>query len=163
MVKEKIFTNCFLVRTDSEDMPTEVCLAMKKRGFGKGMWNGAGGKPEVGESIEMAARREVEEEFDVYITDMDKKAEIEFILLREDKKVTMYAFLVNNWEGEPVETEEMKPKWFKIGEVPYDRMWKSDSEWLPLILSGKKIKAKYTYTQEGGEVETRQITKIDSF
>ncbi|KKQ48856.1 MAG: hypothetical protein US67_C0022G0001, partial [Candidatus Woesebacteria bacterium GW2011_GWD1_38_10] len=102
MVKEKIFTNCFLVRTDSEDIPTGVCLAMKKRGFGKGMWNGAGGKPEVGESIEMAARREVEEEFDVSITDMDKKAEIEFILLREDKKVTMYAFLVNNWEGEPV-------------------------------------------------------------
>ena len=67
MVKEKIFTNCFLVRTDSEDIPTGVCLAMKKRGFGKGMWNGAGGKPEVGESIEMAARREVEEEFDVHL------------------------------------------------------------------------------------------------
>ena len=42
-------------------------------------------------------------------------------------------------------------------------MWKSDKEWLPIILSGKKIKAKYTYTCEGDEVETREIKEVESF
>ena len=35
---------------------------MKKRGFGKGKWNGFGGKVEEGECIEDSAVRELEEE-----------------------------------------------------------------------------------------------------
>jgi 8-oxo-dGTP diphosphatase/2-hydroxy-dATP diphosphatase len=35
---------------------------MKKRGFGKGKWNGFGGKVEEGECIEDSAIRELEEE-----------------------------------------------------------------------------------------------------
>ena len=31
---------------------TDICLAMKKRGFGMGRWNGSGGKCNIGESIE---------------------------------------------------------------------------------------------------------------
>ena len=81
----------------------------------------------------------------------------------EDKKVIMHTFLANSWEGELVETEEMKPKWFKVGEVPYDSMWKSDREWLPLILSGKKIKARYTYAHECGVVKSREVKEVDEF
>ena len=40
----------------------EVLLAMKKRGFGEGKWNGVGGKPNAGESIEEVAVRETKEE-----------------------------------------------------------------------------------------------------
>jgi hypothetical protein len=39
-MKQKVFTNCFLVKTDKKGKPVQVCLAMKKRGFGAGMWNG---------------------------------------------------------------------------------------------------------------------------
>ena len=39
-----------------------VLLGMKKRGFGAGMWNGFGGKVELGETVEEGARRELEEE-----------------------------------------------------------------------------------------------------
>lgn len=162
-MKKKIFTNCFLIKTDNSDNPVEVCLAMKKRGFGKGMWNGAGGKPEPGESMEDAASRELKEEFGVLKAQLDKHGEIEFLLLKENQKIIMYAFLVKNWKYEPIETEEMKPSWFKVNEVPYDSMWKGDSEWLPIILSGKRIKAKYTYTKEGGNVKARQITEVDGF
>src|SRR6267378_3523397 len=42
-----------------------VLLAMKKRGFGAGLWNGAGGKPEPGETIEETAVRECREEINV--------------------------------------------------------------------------------------------------
>lgn len=39
-----------------------LLLGMKKKGFGKGRWNGFGGKVEKGETIAEAARRELREE-----------------------------------------------------------------------------------------------------
>ena len=160
---KKIFTNCFLVKTDQAGNPTQVCLAMKKRGFGQGLWNGSGGKPQDNESVEAAARREVEEEFGVKVRVMDKRGEIDFFLRRENKNVLMHTFLVTEWDKEPIETEEMNPQWFPVNQVPYDHMWDSDKEWLPIILSGKKIKAKYTYPYEGGKVEARVIKKVKNF
>src|SRR3954465_14054964 len=50
---------CLLVREG------EVLLARKKRGFGLGKWNGVGGKPEPGETIDETAIRETEEEIGV--------------------------------------------------------------------------------------------------
>lgn len=40
----------------------KILLSMKKRGFGAGNWNGAGGKPEPGESSLECVKRELEEE-----------------------------------------------------------------------------------------------------
>lgn len=163
MMKGKIFTNCFLVKTDNEGNPVQVCLAMKKRGFGQGMWNGSGGKPEENESVDMAARREVQEEFGVKVKKLEKRGEIVFVLRQEEKNVLMHTFWATDWENEPVESEEMKPEWFGVDNVPYKQMWKSDKEWLPIILLGKKIRARYTYVYEGGDVETREIKEVESF
>jgi hypothetical protein len=44
-------TLLFLIKK-SGDQISEICLAMKKRGFGVGRWNGAGGKVSQGETIE---------------------------------------------------------------------------------------------------------------
>ena len=42
----------------------QILLAMKKRGFGMGRWNGVGGKIEPGETIEEATARECREEIE---------------------------------------------------------------------------------------------------
>lgn len=160
-MKQKIFTNCFLVKTDSEGKPQQVCLAMKKRGFGAGMWNGSGGKPNEDETVEAAALREVLEELGVAVKKLEKRAEIDFVLRQEEKVVKMHTFMATEWEGEPSESEEMKPQWFEVDKVPYLEMWKSDREWLPLVLAGKKIRAKYTYACEGGEVEARETMEVE--
>lgn len=160
---EKIYTNCFLIKIDPDGNPEQVCLAMKKRGFGQGMWNGSGGKPEENETIESTAKREIEEEFKVIVQKLEKRGEISFVLKKEQKHVLMHTYLSTDWKNEPAETEEMDPKWFRVHEVPYKQMWKSDEEWLPIILSGKKIIAEYTYAYEGGEVETRKIHEVNSF
>lgn len=162
-MKEKVFTNCFLVKTDEDGNPKQVCLAMKKRGFGQGLWNGSGGKPFDNEPIEKTAKREVEEEFRVKVQQIEKRGEIVFVLRKEEKRVTMHTFWGTDWEGDPAETEEMKPRWFPIKDVPYHQMWESDKEWLPMILSGKKIRAKFTYASEGGSLETRVLTQVESF
>lgn len=41
------------------EQDSRLLLGEKKRGFGKGYWNGFGGKVEAGETIEQAAVREV--------------------------------------------------------------------------------------------------------
>ena len=48
-------TLCFLINN------SQVLLAMKKRGFGVGKWNGTGGKVIGDESVEQAAKRETKE------------------------------------------------------------------------------------------------------
>ena len=45
----------------------QIFLAMKKRGFGEGKWNGAGGKLEAGETVAQAASRELLEETGISI------------------------------------------------------------------------------------------------
>ena len=50
----------------------EILLAMKKRGFGEGRWNGVGGKVEAGESIEQAMICEAQEEISVTLTTYEK-------------------------------------------------------------------------------------------
>jgi 8-oxo-dGTP diphosphatase / 2-hydroxy-dATP diphosphatase len=162
-VTKKVFTNCFLVKLGKDNKPVEVCLAMKKRGFGKGMWNGAGGKPQENESVEEAMKREVGEEFGIKLTKYEKCGEFHFFLQKEEMEANMHAFLATKWIGEPSETEEMKPKWFPIKEVPYDEMWKSDSEFLPIIFSGRKVIGKYTFEKEGGMVIKKEIKIVEEF
>ncbi|MFA6518586.1 MAG: 8-oxo-dGTP diphosphatase [Candidatus Shapirobacteria bacterium] len=159
---EKIFTNCFLVRRDGERI-SEVCLGMKKRGFGNGLWNGAGGKPDVGETLDGAAKREVGEEFGVEVTKMEKRGEFHFVLKQEEMEAIMHAFLVSEWEGEPTETEEMAPRWFKVEEVPYGEMWKSDREFLPRLFAGEKIRGHYVFEKEGGEVLESEVKVVEEF
>lgn len=136
---------------------------MKKRGFGQGMWNGSGGKPNEGESVEEAMKREVREELGVEVLKHEKYGELDFFLKQEDIHALMHAYLVSDWNGELKETEEMKPKWFKVSEVPYSEMWKSDWEWLPLVLSGKKIKGSYTFEKEGGKVLKSEVKVVEGF
>ena len=59
----------------------ELLLAMKKRGFGVGKWNGVGGKidSEKGDrNITDTAIRETEEEIGVKIKDLEKVAVLSF-------------------------------------------------------------------------------------
>jgi 8-oxo-dGTP diphosphatase len=39
----------------------------------------------------------------------------------------------------------MVPKWFKAKAVPFEEMWDDDKFWLPHILEGKKVKAKFVF------------------
>jgi 8-oxo-dGTP pyrophosphatase MutT (NUDIX family) len=66
-------TLLFLITED------KILLAMKKRGFGTGKWNGVGGKIESGESLEAALVRECQEEIGVTPTSWRPVAELDFV------------------------------------------------------------------------------------
>jgi 8-oxo-dGTP pyrophosphatase MutT (NUDIX family) len=161
MSKLRDTTLLFLVKK-SEGQIAEVCLAMKKRGFGVGRWNGVGGKVDADESVVDAAHRETQEEIGVQVIDMAKAAELSFYFPHNpawDQLVHVY--LAETWKGEPKESEEMRPHWYSAGELPFADMWPDDPDWLPHVLAGKMIRGRFSFG-EGDRVLEREVQIVES-
>lgn len=128
----------------------QILLAMKKRGFGEGKYNGVGGKIEKGETPTETMIRETKEEILVTPTKYEKVGFIEFDEFYKDSKIRMafHLYLAYEWDGEPTESDEMKPEWFSIDNIPYNKMFPDDKYWLPLILEGKKIRAYFDFDKD---------------
>ena len=127
----------------------EILLAMKKRGAGEGKWNGAGGKPEQGESIIEAAVRETKEEIGVKLNEAAlKHVAVIYFYGGSMEYVGADVYTAEQWEGEPEESEEMRPQWFSVFDIPYEQMWDDDKFWLPEVLKGRKIKAEFYFTDD---------------
>ncbi len=118
---------------------------MKKRGFGAGRWNGFGGKVEPGELLEDAARRELYEEAGIKTGSIERVGVINFEFFNDPVILEVNVFKTPDFTGEFVESEEMKPQWFDIKEIPFDQMWPDDKYWLPLCLEGKKFKGHFLF------------------
>jgi len=133
---------------------SRILLAMKKRGFGEGRWNGVGGKPHEGETIEQAAKRECEEEIGVIPTSMRQVAVLNFYFPKEKQRQgfnqQVIVFMCSKWLGEPAETEEMAPKWFGLEEIPYEAMWSDDKYWLPKVINGEYVTADFYFDDSDG-------------
>lgn len=139
---------CFLIEDN------EILLAMKKRGFGVNKWNGVGGKRGLNEKIEDTAIRESFEEIGITPTSLEKVAVLNFYFINKSEwNQQVHAFLVRNWEGEPQESDEMKPKWFNLKDIPFEQMWPADIFWIKEILKGKKVKADILFDQKQKLVE----------
>jgi 8-oxo-dGTP pyrophosphatase MutT (NUDIX family) len=150
----KTVTLLFLVTEET------VLLAMKRRGFGMGKWNGVGGKIEPNETIEQAAVRECIEEIGVTPLDFTKVAE-HFFTMEGSEDIMCHTYIANSWEGKPVETDEMAPRWFKKTDIPYAEMWQDDIVWMPLVLSGKKVKSHFTFDEKDNMLSAN-LTLIES-
>jgi len=120
-------------------------LGMKKRGFGQGRWNGFGGKVQSGETIEEAALREIREEADIAVKNMERFGIIDFYFQGNPEIWEVHIFKGVDIEGYPKESEEMRPQWFRIDEIPFDNMWPDDRYWFPLLLQGKKFRGKFLF------------------
>lgn len=132
---------------------SNVLLAMKKKGFGMGQWNGFGGNVEdYDSSLEAAAVRELKEESKLVAdpADLSEIADISFYFTDHPEwNQRMLVYLLRKWAGEPVETDEMKPFWFHERLVPYRSMWLADEGWMPLALRGDYVQAEVTYEGKG--------------
>lgn len=122
-----------------------MLLGMKKRGFGEGRWNGFGGKVHDGETIEEATKREMLEESGVEVNGLEKLGILEFEFQGNPEILETHIFRAMDFTGRPTETEEMRPEWYNVDEIPFDSMWPDDHIWLPLFLTGKKFKGKFLF------------------
>lgn len=77
----------------------QVLLAMKKRGFAAGKWNGVGGKQNEGEAIERTAIRETQEEIGVTPLLLQQVAVFDFFHPNSDWDQRVVVFTTDKWEG----------------------------------------------------------------
>lgn len=155
---------CLAIRED-RGLITQILLAMKKRGFGQGRWNGLGGKIDLekgDKNVFDCAIREPEEEAKIIPRNLEKVAIFDFYFPEHKKENNqqVHLFLIREWEGEPKETEEMRPQWFETGIIPYDEMWDDDKYWMPHILEGKKMKAKFFFDEQD-KVAEHEINLVE--
>jgi 8-oxo-dGTP diphosphatase/2-hydroxy-dATP diphosphatase len=142
--------------------PPKVLLAMKKRGFGQGRWNGLGGKVQDGETIEQATKREALEEAGIKLGELQKMGVIEFSWKTKPDILQVHIFKSESFLGIPTETEEMKPAWFDKNQIPYTAMWQDDIYWMPLFLEDKKFIGKFIFDDQDNilEKELNQVKEI---
>lgn len=128
----------------------KVLLGEKKRGFAKGTLNGIGGKQDLGETNEQAMIRETQEEIGVTPIDYRHIGEIYFDMWYKGEHVNMNLniYTCDKFAGKITETDEMKPGWYDIDKVPYDRMLQDDLLWMPMAIAGKKFKGNVVFNQD---------------
>ncbi|TAN58226.1 8-oxo-dGTP diphosphatase [Patescibacteria group bacterium] len=137
---KKILTLCVIQKDE------QVLLGLKKRGFGAGRWNGFGGKVHGGETIEEAAKRELREEANIDVKNMEKVGILIFDYKNSYKVIhEVHIFRCGEIIGDPKESEEMKPQWFAVSQIPFDKMWPDDKYWFPLFLAGRKFTGKFLF------------------
>ena len=142
--KRKTLTLAFIRREN------EILLGYKKRGFGSGKWNGFGGKVHPDETVLQGAIREMEEECGAVVEpeDMNKVGEVVFEFEGDPVLWDVHVFSTEKYSGEICESDEMRPQWFDLAEIPFEKMWADDKEWLPTVLKGKKIDAYYLFKDQ---------------
>ncbi|MBI2642597.1 MAG: 8-oxo-dGTP diphosphatase [Candidatus Wildermuthbacteria bacterium] len=151
MRNEKLLTLCIV------HQHPKVLLGMKKRGFGAGRWNGFGGKVSAPETIEDAARRELREEVGIEVRDLHKVGIVDFEFKGNPEILQVHIFRSTDFLGEPTESEEMKPEWFHVDEIPFAEMWPDDIYWMPLFLAGKKFKGKFLFGESDSILEQELV------
>ena len=134
-------TLVFVVKGD------EVLLIRKKRGLGAGKINGPGGKLEPQETPRQCALREVREELCISLLDAKPCGELRF-QFTDHYSIHVYVFISTQFEGEPTETDEAIPLWYKTSEIPYTEMWADDRIWLPRVLDGATVSGKFIFSND---------------
>jgi len=154
-------TLCLLIRGNP---PSEVLLGRKKVGFGAGKYTGFGGKVEARETVAMAAVREMGEETGVKVREKDLQpmGRLTFLFPAEPAwSQVVHVFLVETWDGNPVESTEMTPTWFTMDDIPFEQMWQDGVHWLPRILAGERIQASFTFNEDNETIEELEIEAWD--
>lgn len=149
---------------------TRVLLGLRKKvslGLGANLISGIGGK--VGdeeefknETLEEALDREMHEEIGVHVLQSHARGVVRFIFPHKPKwNQEVHLYIIPQWEGEPKETEAIKPMWFPMNELPEKQMWEDNLYTIPLVLSGEIIEGIFLYNEEGHVVEHKLTVKKD--
>ncbi len=151
-------TLCFVV-TD-----TQILLGRKKRGFGADKMNGFGGKREGGETFRQCAVRELFEEVGLVAdpVKLDPVGLVDFRFpFKPEYSHVNYVYLVKEYSGTPLESEEMEPQWYPLSSLPYDHMWEGDVEWVSRLLKGEKLEGYVTFGEDNSSVIDMKFNAVD--
>ncbi|MDM7892469.1 8-oxo-dGTP diphosphatase [Curtobacterium caseinilyticum] len=143
----------YLLR-DGADGP-EVLLGEKRRGLGAGRLVGPGGKREPGEPPEAAAVREVAEEVGLHldVADLEARGTLDYRFpFRPSWSQVSDVFVCRRWRGTPTGSDELEPRWVPVDAVPWDAMWDDARYWLPGVLRGGTVSARFSFAEDNATV-----------
>lgn len=84
---------------------------------------------------------------------------------RPEFNQTVHVFLIERYSGEPIETEEMAPRWFSFNEIPYSQMWDDDKYWLDRVINEEKLEGYFVFKDVNGKnvVDRQRIGTVEGF
>ncbi|MDD3941101.1 MAG: 8-oxo-dGTP diphosphatase [Sphaerochaetaceae bacterium] len=141
---------CYLFDKD------RVLLIDKKTGLGKGLVNAPGGHLEEAETASEAAMREIAEETGISVPSVTYMGKLEF-QFTDGLAMRGHVFFAHEHSGTLTETDEARPFWCEVKDLPYDRMWEDDKLWLPIALEGKRFSGRFVF--EGEKMLSHQVTE----
>ncbi len=135
----KYATLCYLRKNGKTLMLHRV---KKANDMHEGKWNGLGGKMEEGETPEECAIREVKEECGLNVKNPTLKGLLTFPFFSKGESWYVYLFLINEFDGELIESNEGDLEWIDDKKLFDLNLWDGDRifiKWLdqPGFFSGK--------------------------
>ncbi len=135
----KYATLCYLRKNGKTLMLHRV---KKANDMHEGKWNGLGGKMEEGETPEECAIREVKEECGLSVKNPTLKGLLTFPFFSKGESWYVYLFLINEFDGELIESNEGDLEWIDDKKLFDLNLWDGDRifiKWLdqPGFFSGK--------------------------
>ncbi len=141
----KLATLCYVRQHNQTLMIHRI---KKSNDMHQGKWNGLGGKLEPGETPEECAAREIQEEAGLRVKNLVFKGMITFPGFANDEDWYTFLFVVDEFEGELIESPEGYLEW-----IPNDRLldlnlWEGDRIFLKWLDRPGFFSAKFEY-QDG--------------
>jgi 8-oxo-dGTP diphosphatase len=138
----KLATLCY-VRQDGQTLMLH--RVKKTNDMHAGKWNGLGGKLHPGETPEECAIREVYEESGLRVRNPLLKGFLTFPAFADDEDWYVFVFLVEEFEGELIDSPEGNLRWVKDGELNSLNLWAGDPIFLPWLEKPGIFSGRFTY------------------
>lgn len=118
----------------------QVLLIERLSGMAQNKISAPGGKLEKGETPEMAAVRELDEEVNLQVNaaDLELRGLLNF-QFSDGYSMLGYVYVCQKFRGRPEASSAARPFWCNDDQLPLLRMWADDPIWLPYVLDGGKI------------------------
>lgn len=140
----KLATLCYAMKDDHTLM---IYRNKKKNDYHEGKWNGLGGKFEAGETPEECAIREMKEESGLTIIKPQMKGFITFPMFDEIDDWYVFVFVMKNFSGELIDSNEGKLEWIPNDKLHELNLWEGDKIFLPWLFGDKFFSAKFNYNK----------------
>ncbi|XP_006034510.2 7,8-dihydro-8-oxoguanine triphosphatase [Alligator sinensis] len=86
--------------------------------------------------------------------------QITFEFVGNSELMEVHIFRADSFHGEPTESEEMRPQWFQLDQMPVSHMWPDDAYWFPLVLH-KKLFLGYFKYQDHDTILEYTLKEVD--
>lgn len=117
----------------------------KAKDMHQGKWNGLGGKFEPGETPEQCALREIREESGLTVRNPKWKGFITFPGFANDEDWYAFLFVVDEFEGELIDSPEGVLCWIDDAELLNLPLWEGDRIFIPWLERPGFFSARFVY------------------